>query len=426
MVRYLRDPMGAMAELVRRYGDPLTFPGKTPLVCTGEPEGIKAIYGADPASMEPLSQDLAFLLGPESLILIGGPEHRRKRKLMMPPFHGQRMRAYGEGMRRLTRRHLEDWTPSRTVRGYEVAQRISLDVILEAVFGVRDPEGRRTLGQALLAYIEGVSPLVALFPVLRRRMFGIGPYAALLRRREVVHARLDALIAEARRDGGDPREDILALLVGARYEDGEPMTDDDVRAQLLLLVVAGYETTAASIAWALYALHRPENAAALERLRAELDTVDDDTAPDVIAKLPYLDAVCNETLRRFPLAPAPAPRRLCAPMTLLGYDLPEGTGVAAGIGIAHFREATFPDPMRFDPDRFLSGKFSPFEFLPFGGGARRCLGAAMAAYEMRIVIATILRTVVVRLASDRPDPGKVRAASVGPAHGVELVVASRR
>jgi cytochrome P450 len=176
----------------------------------------------------------------------------------------------------------------------------------------------------------------------------------------------------------------------------------------------------------LYAVHRPENASVLERLRKELDAIDDDTPPDEIAKLPYLDAVCNETLRRFPLAPAPAPRRLLQPMTLMGYELPAGIGVAAGIGIAHFRPETYPDPMRFDPERFLGRRFSVFELLPFGGGARRCLGAAMASYEMRVVVATILRAVTLRLASTKPDPGKVRAATVGPAHGVKFVVEQLR
>ncbi len=425
MIRYLRDPMGAMPAMVREYGDPFTFPGKTPLVCTGEPEGIKAIYAADPDAMEPLSQELAFVLGPQSLILIGGAEHRRKRKLMMPPFHGARMRAYGDGMRRLALHHLRDWTPGANVVAYEVMQRISLDVILEAVFGVRDRRGRASLGKLLLDYVEGVSPLIALFPALRRRFFGLGPYAALLRRREALHARLDALIVQARAEDADAREDILGMLVQARDEDGEPMTDEDVRAQLILLVVAGYETTAASLAWALYAVHRPENAEVLARLRRELDTIDDDTPVEEVAKLPYLDAVCHETLRRFPLAPAPAPRRLLEPMTLMGHELPAGVGVAAGIGVAHFREQTYPDPMTFDPERFVGRRFTPFELLPFGGGARRCLGAAMASYEMRIVLATILRTVHLRLASDKPDPGKVRAATVGPAHGVAMIVQSR-
>ncbi|MCA9635804.1 MAG: cytochrome P450, partial [Myxococcales bacterium] len=211
------------------------------------------------------------------------------------------------------------------------------------------------------------------------------------------------------------------------YEDGAPMTDADVRAQLLLLVVAGHETTAIAIAWALYALHRPENAGARERLLEELATLgpSDDVDPEVVAKLPYLSAVCDETLRRFPLAPAPAPRRLLQPLELAGYTLPAGVGVAAAIGVAHLDPRTYPEPLRFRPERFLERTFSPFEFLPFGGGARRCLGAALAGYEMRLVVATLIRGFVLRLRSLRPDLGKVRAANAGPRHGVEVEVVER-
>lgn len=420
MIRYLRDPFGVMPALVEEYGDPFTFPGKTPLVCTGDPAGIKAIYSAPPETFEPLSTELEILLGPRSLILIGGAEHRRKRKLMMPPFHGGRMRAYGDAMRRLSEQHTASWSPGDTVGAYEAAQRISLDVILETVFGAREPEGRRQLGALLLDFIEGFSPLLAIVPALRRELWGLGPFAGFLRRKRALHARLDALIAEAR--DSEARDDILGLLVGARDEDGQPMDHDDIRDQLLLLVVAGHETTAVSIAWALYALHRPENAAVLGRLRQELRALDADAPVDAMAQLPYLDAVCQETLRRYPLAPAPAPRRLLRPLELMGYTLPAGIGVSAAIGVAHLREDTYPEPLCFRPERFMGHKFSAFQWLPFGGGARRCLGGAMAGYELRIVVGTLVRRFALRLASDRPDPGKVRAANIGPAHGVKMIV----
>lgn len=428
MVRYLRDPLGVMPAIAREHGDPFTIPGNPPLVCTGDPEGIKAIYTADPDALEPLSKDLSIVLGDQSLILIGGPEHRRKRKLMMPPFQGARMRAYGEAMRRLTELHTAEWAPGQTVGGHETAQRISLHVILEVVFGVREPQARAELGQLLTALVEGFSPLLAIFPVLRRELLGVGPYARFLRRQRAVHERLDALIgqARARAEAGDPGDDILSLLVAARDEDGAPMADDDVRQQLLLLVIAGHETTAIAIAWALYALHQPSAVDVLERLRAELRTLGPTPTAEVLVKLPYLDAVCRETLRRYPLAPAPAPRRLLRPLTVCGHELPAGVGVAAAIAVAHLRKETYRDPLRFWPERFLERKPSPFEFLPYGGGARRCLGAAMADYELRVVLGTIMHGFGLRLASDRPDPGKVRAANVGPRFGVPLVVESRR
>jgi cytochrome P450 len=420
IVQYLRDPMGVMPRIAKRWGDPFTLRGSPPTVFTGDPAGIKAIYSADPAMFAVANKDMGVFLGSQSLILIEGDEHKRKRKLMMPPFHGARMRKYGEAMIRLTEQHTAEWKPGRTVSGFETAQKISLDVILEAVFGVRDPGGRSELAAVLLELLNGFSPLLAVFPALRRELGGVGPFARFKRRQAALHAKLDALIAEARTT--EPRDDILSLLVGARYEDGEPMSDQDVREQLLLLVVAGYDTTAIAIAWALDALHRPQSAAAREQLAQALRGLGPEPEPERLDKLPYLEAVCQETLRRYPGAPAPSPRKLLQPLELMGRTLPAGTGVAAAIGIAHFREETYPEPLQFRPERFLERKFSPFEYLPFGGGARRCLGAAVAAYEMRLVLGTIMGRFHLRLASQKPDHGKVRAANVGPAGRVELVV----
>jgi cytochrome P450 len=420
LVQYLRDPLGVMPRLARRWGDPFTLHGNPPTVFTGDPVGIKAIYTAEPDSLAVLNKDMGMFLGSQSLILIEGSEHKRKRKLMMPPFHGARMRTYGEAMIRFTEQHTAEWSPGRTVSAFETAQRISLDVILEVVFGVHDPAGRAELAALLLDLLNGFSPLLAIFPALRRELGGVGPFASFRRKQRALDAKLDALVGRAR--AAEPRDDILSVLVGARYEDGEPMTDQDVREQLLLLVVAGHETTAISIAWALDALHRPENAAVLERLGGELQALGPEPDVGALDGLPYLEAVCQETLRRYPIAPAPSPRKLLQPLELMGHTLPAGTGVAAAIAIAHFREDTYPEPLRFRPERFLERKYSPFEYLPFGGGARRCLGAAMAAYEMRLVLGTIMSRFRLRLASPRPDRGKVRAANVGPAHGVKLVV----
>lgn len=423
LYQYLRDPIGCMVPLARKYGDPLVFPGKTPLVLTGDPAGIKAIYTADPDGFEPLNTDLGEFIGVRSLILLKGAEHRKVRKLMTPPFFGARMRAYGGPMCRVTEERTKAFQSGQTVPMLDALQEISLDVILQAVFGVTEQNRMRELAKLLLEITNGISPLIAIFPALRRDFGGIGPYAAFTRRRRRLHEKLDELIAAGRANG--PRDDILSLLLAARYEDGEPMPDAEIRDQLVLLVFAGHETTAIAMAWALYALHQPENAAALERLRDELSALGPDPEPDKLNKLPYLDAVCEETLRRYPLAPAPNPRKLLRPFELLGFSLPAGAAVAPAIGVAHFREEVYPDPLRFRPERFLERQFSPFEFLPYGGGSRRCLGAAMASYEMRLVLGTLLRRFKLRLASLRPDKGTVRAANAGPAHGVKMIVEER-
>jgi cytochrome P450 len=420
---YLREPIGCMVPFAKEFGDPFLLGGKTPVVFTGDPAGIKAIYTADPDTFEPLGQDLGEFIGARSLILAKGAAHKRARKLMMPPFHGARMRAYGEGMCLLTEQRSADWQVGQTVPMLDALQEVSLDVILQAVFGVTERAQMTELAKLLLEITNGISPLIAIFPWLRKDFGGIGPYASFKRRRKRLNDHLDRLIAAGREAG--PREDILSLLLAARDEDGQPMPDEEIRDQLILLVFAGHETTAIAIAWALYALHQPENAAALSRLRDELAALGPSPDPDALAKQPYLDAVCQETLRRYPIAPAPSPRKLLRPFDLMGYTLPAGMGVAAAIGIAHFREEVYPEPMRFRPERFLERQFSPFEFLPYGGGARRCLGAAMASFELKLVLGTLLRRFRLRLASLKPDKGAVRAANAGPKNGVKMIIEER-
>lgn len=423
LVSYFRDPIGCMAPLAARWGDPLTLPGDPPMVITGDPACIKAIYTADPDSMAPSSQDMRVFLGEHSLILQSGAQHRRARRLLGPPFMGSRMRSYAELIRRITARRAEGWQPGGRVSAMELGQAVSLDVILGAVFGVTEPAQVARVGGLLMSLMESFSPVIALFPMLRREFGGIGPFATFRRRRAAVDAALDELITSGRASG--PREDVLSLMLSAVDEAGEPLSDAEIRDQLLLLMMAGHETTAIAISWALYALHRPENAGARERLLAELAGLPADAPAEELAKLPWLEAVCLETLRRFPLAPAPSPRRLLRPLELPGHTLPEGTAVAVSITLAHFREELYPDPWTFRPERFLERSFSPFEFVPFGGGARRCLGYALATQEMKIVVGTLLRSFRLKLASERPERAKVRGVNVGPASGVRMVIEER-
>ncbi len=422
VLHYLRDPFGCMSPYVKQYGDTLLMPGNPGLVFTGDPEVIRAIYTADPDTFAPMNQDMAVFLGDSSMILASGPEHKRLRKLLMPPFVGSRMRAYGGAMCALTEEATASWTPGQTVSILETAQRISLRVILAAVFGVADAARMDSLGTLLLTLVNGLSPIVAIVPALRREFGGIGPYATYLKRKRALYAAFDALIEAAR--AGPEREDILSQLLRGRDEAGQPLSDDEIKDQLLLLVIAGHETTAISIAWAMHALHQAETGPVRERLLAELDGIGAD--PESLSAAPYLEAVCQETLRRYPLAPAVSPRKLLKPLILPGqYFIPEGMGVVVSTTMTHFNPAIYPDPFVFRPERFLERSFSPFEFVPFGGGARRCIGAAMAAHELRLVVGTLLK----RFRFDpsaRPDNGKVRATNIGPKHGVKLRVIERR
>ncbi len=420
-LRYLFDPLTCMVPLVRRYGPRFLVPGDPPMAFIGDPEGIKAVYTADPDSMEPLRSDFGELLVGRSLILQSGAKHRRGRKLMGPAFLGQRMRAHGPAIRAATLRHTAGWTAGSKVKVFDAAQRVSLDVILSAVFGVSAPERMARLGELLLDVSGRISPLIALFPFLRREFGGFGPFARFVRKRAALYAEMNDLLASAR--AGQPADDVLSALVHARDEDGRPLDDEELRDQLVLLTLAGHETTAVALSWAVYALHRPENRAALDRLRAELAPLGPEPDLDAITRLPWLDAVIQETLRRWPGAPAPSPRRLLAPLDLGGgVVLPEGTAVAVGIGMVHFREDIYPDPLSFRPERHLDRRFSPYELVPFGGGARRCLGAPLAIHELKIALATLIARFELRLASSRPEGGAVRGPNVGPSRGVRVIV----
>jgi cytochrome P450 len=264
--------------------------------------------------------------------------------------------------------------------------------------------------------------MLALLRPLQREFGGFGPFARFRRRKRAFDALVFEELAQRRRAASDG-PDILHMMMAARRGDGSAMTDDELRDQLFFLLLAGHETSAVSLAWALYELHRCP--AALDRLLAEIDALGPDPAPDALAALPYLDAVCQETLRIHPLLGF-VPRLLRRTFELGGYRLPSGVQVGVGIGLVHGREDLYPEPSRFRPERFLERKFSPFEFLPFGGGARRCLGAAFALYEMKIVLALILHYHRLTLLEAGPVRHVMRNGPLGTGTGIRMRLDGRR
>jgi cytochrome P450 len=418
-LRFIRDATRFFVDCRERYGDPFTAPLPVGnVVITGSPEGLRDIFSADPATFEPLGQlPLAPAVGDNSLLLMGGQRHKRERKLLMPPFHGERMRAYGQLMRELTLRAVETLRPGGPFRARDLTQSISLEVIIRAVFGIEQPERVRRYREVLVGYMEAYTPLLMLAVPLRRSFGGMGPWARFQRH----VAELDALLTEelaTRRGHEAGHTDILSLLLAARDEEGQPMTDAELKDELRTLLIAGHETTAIGMAWALYHLHRvPETK---QRLLEELAPLGPTPDPEALAKLPYLTAVCDESLRIHPIVPVVG-RRTVAPFTLRGRELPPGTALMAAIALAHVDPVLYPEPERFRPERFLERKYSPFEYLPFGGGARRCIGAAFAQYEMRIVLGTLLAEHRFSLASDTPERPVRRNVTIGPGGGVEMV-----
>jgi cytochrome P450 len=411
-VRWLLRPISFLESCRRRYGDTFSvrFLGfTTPMVMLSDPDAIKALYGNAQHGLPP-GRTLALLpiLGPRSLLLLEGRDHLARRKLMLPPFHGARMREYEATVREVVAADVERWPEGEPFAIHPHMQRVTLDVILRAVFGVTDERRRSALADRLSGLLSDTASAGLQFGVLLSRRFGTrDPLIPLQQRRREIDAMLDVEIAERR---ADPRGDILSMLVAARFEDGEPLDDAEIRDQLMTLLLAGHETTATGLAWTFDLLVR--NPAVLDRLAAE---------PDDQA---YVRAVVTESLRLRPVVPL-AGRRLAAPLTIDGYELPPGTDVTPAIWLAHTRADRYPEPFAFRPERFLDGGSATYSWIPFGGGVRRCIGAAFAEMEMRVAVTEILRRRTVRAASRGAERVARRNVTFSPAGGTRIVATAR-
>ncbi len=416
------DPEGFFERCAATRGDPfvVTMPSVGEVLATGHPEGAREIYSAPPETFEPLHENpVEPLLGKQSLILLAGERHRRERRLMSPPFHGERMRAYGAILRDRSLAEARTWRSGSAVSLLPAMRRITIDVILQAVLGI-DGEARSALFRAaIVENLDAYVPPLLVLPALRRPLAGIGPWDRFSRARDRVGALFLDEIAERRRRGGAGREDMLSLLMDARYEDGTALADGELVDELRTLIVAGHETTSTALAWALFHLHR--SPAALASLRAELDALGDSPSIDALAQLPYLGAVCSEALRMHPVVPI-VPRRAVAPFSLRGHAVRPGQSVAVVTTLLHTRPDVWPDPGRFLPERFASRKYTPFEYAPFGGGARRCIGAAFGAYQMRIVLGTVLGATRLAPHEQRPPRRMLSSITMGPSGPVTLRV----
>ena len=412
--RWLLRPIAFMESNRRRYGDAfgVRFLGfERPLVMVSDPEAIRALYTAHEHGLPPgRSVALLPVMGPGSVLLLEGSEHLARRKLMLPPFHGERMRAYETTVRVLTERELDSWSPDNQFAVHPRMQAITLEVILKAVFGVTDPARDERLHERLPLLLGDTASPILQFRVLLSRRLGRGdPLAGLRELLVEVDELLLAEIAERRADpAAAERGDILSLLVAARFEDGAEMSDREVRDQLITLLLAGHETTATALAWTFDLLLR--NPATLARLTAEVDAGEEDV---------YLRAVISESLRLRPVVPL-AGRRLASDLNVDGLSLPAGTDVTPAIWLTHTRPDLYPEPYAFRPERFLEGSPTTYGWIPFGGGIRRCLGAAFAEMEMRVVLETVLRRCVLSPASGKAERLTRRNVTFSPRHGTLL------
>lgn len=422
---WILRPTHYMRWCQRHYGDAfrVTIPPYT-VSLFSHPDAIRTIFAARSDDMHAgtFNRVLRTTVGDASVLLLDGREHIRERKLLMPSFHGARMRLYGETMADITRRRLATWRRGETFALHPHAQEITLDIILRTVFGADEGaelHALRTQIQHMMGSGESRLSLLALLAVMDHPGRETrAPFRWLLGDRRPTDALLRAQISARRNDPRSAeRTDVLAMLLQARDEDGQGMSDQELRDELVTALTAGHETTATSLAWAFERILATPVVHA--RLRDEVRALGASPDPERLAALPYLDATVKEVLRLRPVIPAVG-RVLQKPYTLHGYDMPAGSNVAACIYLAHLNPEVYPEPDAFKPERFVGVQPDPVHWLPFGGGTRRCIGAAFAQYEMKIVLGTILGSCDLQLA--QPAPAKVvrRAVTYWPEGGTRV------
>jgi cytochrome P450 len=427
---YLAWPIEFLDHCHAKYGDLFTL--ETHLfgveVLVTHPDDVKRVFTGDPDQLHAGEANVLLepLVGARSVLLLDGAEHLRQRRLLMPPFHGERMLAYARTMQEITEDVISRWPAEGTFSLHPHMQRITLDIILRTIFGAESDRDLGELREALAGLLDHLSSgVTALFsvPAMQHEAYGLSPWAAFLRKRRradaLVYGQIERRRAELARNA-PPRQDILAMLLEARDEDGQPMTDRELRDELMTLLVAGHETTATMLCWTMDAILAHPDVEA--RLRTELrqhEGGDGTVNPAEVGRLAYLDAVIKEALRLRPVIPAVG-RRAKADIELRGRRLPAGTMLVPATYLVHQNATLYPRPTEFRPERFLDKKPDPYAWFPFGGGIRRCLGMAFAMVEMKVVVATVLARVRLRKARKAPSKIRMRVFTFAPDRGVEV------
>lgn len=418
-----QSPEPFLHRTVREFGPTFRINDPTGAsTITGDPEAIRALYTADPDSLEARGIEFtAPIFGHNGVTVTSGERHKRDRRLLSAPFHAA-LKSYGDIIAEITTETFARHPKGQTFSLLDATQSIALDVIIRAVFGVQGKDHVAEVRDAILALVDALHPGIIFFLSLRRDLFGYGPWARFCRAKQA----LDRLVlreihtrrAQAQAKEGEKRRDILSLLLEVRDEDGTMLQDEELLDQLRTVLFAGHETTATAMAWALFVLQ--ERPLELAKLRNELAPLGPTPDPNALSTLPYLEAVCQEILRIYP--PVVDVGRVVKKELNLGkFTVPAGEAVMASPIILHNQTSLYPEPTRFRPERFLERKFSPFEYIPFGGGARRCLGAAFAMYEMKVVLGTALAGHRFRNIGSPRVSNIRRGLTMGPRGGIPIL-----
>lgn len=418
--RFFSQPRAMHDWLRERYGGlvSLHFQGRD-FAGVLTAEGARQVFTANPDNYDAFwKESFAGLIGEGNLWVLIREKHRRERQLFSPAVHANHFRSYGSTIRDIARSHIMKWRAGQTVRAIDTTLVISLDVIMRLVFGVEENEFMQEGHDVFEGIRHNAHPLIVFFPALQKPWFPL--WQRYARSRDKVYDWMDRYLT-VRRARSTPSMDVLEMLMNACDEHGNPYSDEFIRYELNAVLTAGHETTGVALGWALYELARHPEVVA--KLRAELQAAGLESDLGLILTLPYLDAVCKETIRLHPILSECA-RVPIEPMEILGRTIQAGQALVISIVAIHHDPSVYPEPDRFLPERFIDRTYNIFEFMPFGGGHRRCLGAGLAEYTMRLSLAEMVRQWDFEPAGLDYD-ARLNVA-MGPKHGIPLRIRERQ
>ena len=430
LINWIADPLKYLEQSVKRYGDTFTIRlGLRTFVILSHPQAIQEVLTAPSSQFKSGASDLSRpLLGENSILLLDGKPHQRQRKLLIPPFHGERINSYSKLICDITEQVASQWVIGKGFTALSAMQDITIQVIMEGVFGLGEGPRYQKLKPLLTAMLDVTgSPLrssMLFFKFLQRDLGAWSPWGKMVRRRQQIYNLLQEEINQRREQPELMGNDILSLMMSARDENGELMSDQELQDQLLTLLIAGHETTASTLAWAFYWIHRLPTVR--QKLLEEIDSLGDNPDPMAIAQLPYLTAVAYETLRIYPVAFVIFTRITTAPITIMGHHYQANTALFPCPYLTHRREDLYRESEQFKPERFLERQYSAYEYFPFGGGNRRCIGAALAMLEMKLVLAKVLSDYHLALAEDKIIKPARRGFVIAPENGIPMVMTGQR
>ena len=427
MLKLIFYPLDYLEDNYQKYGEIFaTSQSETPFVYISNPQAIQEILTQDQTKFKSSAGRgfLNTLLGDNSLLFLQGERHQRERRLLTPPCHGERLNGYAKLIDSISDEVTEKLEINQAFNVREIMQEITLKVIVKAVFGITEGERYQQLEDLLKSWLcffdNPANATIMFFRFLQKDWGKWSPWGRFLRIKSEIQELIYAEIKKRRQQENYTGTDILTLLMLAKDEAGKSMSYQELHDELITLLIAGHETTASSLTWALYWIHYCPDVE--DKLRFYFSSFNENTDLLDIVKLPYLDAVCKETLRIYPVLLTTFSRVSKTPLELMGYQFKPGTVFTPAIYLVHHREDIYPNSQQFRPERFLERQFSPYEYFPFGGGSRRCIGMELAKMEMKIVLYTILSKYQLKLRHSRPLKPVRRGLTVASPSNFQMIL----